>query len=118
MGRLPIYYLLDVQILSYDEEPAMRVLGTTAGDRTSVADTDKNSSIYRDYEYVRSGALSLLAAIDLLTGKDVPLVSGTHKSSDFVRFLKLLDKNIRRGIKSALSLIIIPPTHRRRYKDI
>ena len=34
----------------------------------------------------------MLAAIDLLTGEAVPLVSETHKSSDYVRFLKKLDE--------------------------
>lgn len=43
-------------------------------------------------EYVRHGTLSLLAAIDLLTGEAIPLVSETHKSSDFIMFLKKLDE--------------------------
>ena len=36
--------------------------------------------------------MSLLAAIDLLTGEAIPLVSDTHKSADFIEFLKILDK--------------------------
>ena len=36
--------------------------------------------------------LSLLAAIDLLSGEAIPLVSETHKSSHFVTFLKKLDE--------------------------
>ena len=39
----------------------------------------------------RPADLGLLAGIDLLTGEAIPLVSDTHKSSDFVRFLKILD---------------------------
>jgi len=35
----------------------------------------------------------LLAAIDLLTGEAIPLVSEAHKSSDFVAFLKKLDNH-------------------------
>ncbi len=42
---------------------------------------------------VRYGTLSLLAAIDLLTGEAIPLVSETHKSSDFVAFLNKLDNH-------------------------
>ena len=34
----------------------------------------------------------MLAAIDLLSGEAIPLVSETHKSSDFVTFLKKLDE--------------------------
>lgn len=51
----------------------------------------------RDREYVRLGTLSLLAAIDLLTGVAVPMVSETHKSSDFVAFLRKLDGSYPKG---------------------
>ena len=50
-----------------------------------------------DYEYVRKGTLSLLAGIDLLTGEAVPLVSASHKSSDFINFLKILDEKYPEG---------------------
>ena len=46
----------------------------------------------RDYEYKRLGTLSLLAGMDLLTGEIVPLVSSSHKSSDFIAFLKKRDE--------------------------
>lgn len=49
--------------------PRIQALNPTAENRPPVPDTNKNSTIYRDYEYVRLGTLSLLAAIDLLTGK-------------------------------------------------
>jgi transposase len=62
------------------------------------------STIMRDYEYVRHGTVSLLAAIDLLTGNAIPLVSDTHKSSDFVCFLKLLDEKYPKGDKIRLVL--------------
>ena len=41
--------------------------------------------------------LSLLAAIDLLSGEAIPLVSETHKSSDFMTFLKKLDEKYPKG---------------------
>ncbi len=46
----------------------------------------------RDYEYVRQGTVSLLAGIDLHTGKVTELVSETHKSKDFVEYLQKLDE--------------------------
>ena len=58
----------------------------------------------RDYEYIRHGTVSLLAAIDLLTGEAIPLVRDTHKSSDFIEFLKLLDKKYPKGDKIRLVL--------------
>ena len=33
-----------------------------------------------------------MAGIDLLTGEAIPLVRDTHKSSDFIEFLKILTK--------------------------
>ena len=93
-----------VHTLSYDEKPGVQATGTTAEDRPPIPGTDKSSTIWRDYEYVRFGTLSLLAAIDLLTGEAIPLVSPTHKSSDFIRFLKLLDKKYPAGDKIRLIL--------------
>lgn len=58
----------------------------------------------RDYEYIRHVTLSLLAAIDLLTGEAIPLVSDTHKSSDFVEFLTRLDGKYPKGDKIRLIL--------------
>ena len=62
------------------------------------------STVQRDYEYKRLGTLSLLAAIDLLTGEAIPLASNTHKSSDFVTFLKILDGKYPKGDKIRLIL--------------
>ena len=41
-------------------------------------------------EYKRHGTLSLLAGIDLLTGKVHALVRERHRSREFIEFLKLL----------------------------
>ena len=53
---------------------------------------------------MRLGTLSLLAAIDLRTGEAIPLVSETHKSSDFVRFLRKLNDKYPKGDKIRLVL--------------
>jgi len=45
----------------------------------------------RDQEYVRRGTLSLLAGIDLLTGKVHASVEERHRSREFVAFLQKLD---------------------------
>ena len=45
----------------------------------------------RDHEYKRYGTLSLLAGIDLLTGKVHALVRDRHRSREFIEFLELLD---------------------------
>ena len=48
------------------------------------------------------GILSLLVAINLLTGETIHLISSIHKSSDFVRFLKMLDGKYSAGDKIRL----------------
>jgi transposase len=51
----------------------------------------KHGFVGRDSEYKRLGTVSLLAGMDLMTGEIIPLVRDSHKSSDFVDFLKILD---------------------------
>ena len=91
-GKLIPFEKDAVHTLSYDEKPGIQAIATTVEDRPPIPNTDKSSGYQRDYEYVRLGTLSLLAAIDLLSGEAIPLVSETHKSSDFVTFLKKLDE--------------------------
>ena len=83
-----------VHTLSYDEKPGIQAVANKYPDCNP---TEENGFVRRDYEYVRMGTLSLLAGIDLLTGEAVPLVSETHKSSDFIAFLKILDAKYPEG---------------------
>ena len=80
--------------LSYDEKPGIQAVANKYPDYNPTAE---NGFVRRDYEYVRLGTLSLLAGIDLLTGEAVPLVSESHKSSDFIRFLKILNEKYPEG---------------------
>lgn len=93
-----------IHTLSYDEKPGVQAIMTTSEDKAPVPCAEKNSTVKRDYEYKRLGTLSLLAAIDLLTGEAIPLVSETHKSSDFVTFLKILDEKYPKGDKIRIIL--------------
>ena len=74
--------------LSYDEKPGIQALGTTSEDLPPVPGVFDR--IYRDFEYVRHGTLSLLAGIDLLTGHIHGLVAPRHRSREFIEFLKLV----------------------------
>ena len=80
--------------LSYDEKPGIQAIANKYPDHNP---TEDNGFIRRDYEYVRLGTLSLLAGIDLLTGEAIPLVSESHKSSDFIEFLKIVDAKYPEG---------------------
>ena len=80
---------LAVVTISYDEKPGIQALAVTTPDRPPVV--ERHPSHLRDYEYVRLGTVSLLAGLDLHNGKITEIVSDTHKSSDFIAFLKRLD---------------------------
>ena len=85
---VPDDYKLTITV-SYDEKPGIQAIANTSKD---LGPTGDNGEVDRDYEYKRLGTVSLLAGIDLLTGEAIPLVRDTHKSSDFIDFLKILDK--------------------------
>lgn len=83
-----------VHTVSCDEKPGIQAVATTGEDLRPTAGT---GCVYRDAEYIRLGTLSLLAGIDLLTGEAIPLVSESHKSSDFINLLKKLDEKYPEG---------------------
>lgn len=103
-GNLRPFEGIPIHTLSYDEKPGIQAIGAAAADRPPVPDTGKYSTFQRDYEYARFGTVSLLAGIDLLTGEAIPYISETHKSSDFVCFLKKLDQKYPEGDKIRLIL--------------
>jgi transposase len=78
-----------VAIVSYDEKPGIQAIATTAPDLPP--EPGIHATFARDHEYKRHGTLSLLAGIDLLTGKVHALVRDRHRSREFIEFLRLLD---------------------------
>jgi transposase len=80
---------LGMVTISYDEKPGIQALAVTTADRPPVI--GKHSSHLRDYEYKRLGTVSLLAGLDLHSGRLTETISNTHKSADFITFLKKLD---------------------------
>ena len=79
----------DVAIISYDEKPGIQAIDNTAPDLPP--QPGSHSTFARDHEYKRHGTLSLLAGIDLLTGKVHACIEDRHRSREFVGFLKRLD---------------------------
>ena len=90
-----------VHVLSYDEKPGIQAIATTSED---LLPDENHGAISRDYEYKRLGTLSLLTGIDLQTGEAIPLVSETHNSKDYIKFLKILDDKYPKGDKVRLVL--------------
>jgi transposase len=78
-----------VAIISYDEKPGRQAIGATASDLPPKPGV--HAAFARDHEYQRHGTLSLLAGIDLVTGKVHALVKDRHRSCEFIEFLQLLD---------------------------
>jgi transposase len=79
----------NVAIISYDEKPGIQAISSTAPDLPP--QPGFHAGWARDHEYKRHGTLSLLAGIDLLTGKVHACVENRHRSREFVGFLKMLD---------------------------
>jgi transposase len=78
-----------VAIISYDEKPGIQAIATTGPDLPP--EPGVHPAFAREHEYKRHGTVTLLAGIDLLTGKVHALVKDRHRSREFVEFLKLID---------------------------
>jgi transposase len=91
-----------VAYLSYDEKPGMQAIENIASDLPPVS--GKYAQWKRDREYKRHGTLSLLAGIDLSTGKVYGEVHERHRSREFVEFLKNLDRIYPQNMKIKMIL--------------
>jgi len=80
---------LPIVTISVDEKPGIQAIKTTAPDLTPVP--NKHQSTGRDYEYKRLGTLSILAGLDLHTGRVIAQVHARHRSKEFILLLKKLD---------------------------
>ena len=78
-----------IAIISYDEKPGLQAIATTAPDL--LPEPGRHPTVTREFEYKRNGTVSLLAGIDLVTGKVHALVKDRHRSREFIAFLKLID---------------------------
>jgi transposase len=91
-----------VAVVCCDEKPGIQAIATTAPDLPP--EPGVHDTFARDHEYKRHGTLSLLAGIDLLSGKVHALVRDRHRSREFIEFLKLLDAAYPEG--TAIKLIL------------
>lgn len=88
--------------ISYDEKPGLQALAAKSPDLPPVP--GQHPSPTRDYEYERRGTVSLLAGLDLHSGQVTEIVRDTHKSSDFIAFLRKLDARYPAGTPIRLLL--------------
>ena len=83
-------------IVSYDEKPGIQAIATTAPDLPPVPSV--HATFAREHEYKRHGTLSLLAGIDLLTGKVHALVRDRQKEDQRPRKRLITDQNPNRQL--------------------
>ena len=77
--------------VSVDEKPGVQAIATVAPDLPPKI--GRHKSVGRDYEYTRMGTVSILAALDLHTGKIIAQVHDRHRSREFIELLKELDSS-------------------------
>jgi transposase len=75
--------------VSLDEKPGVQAIENTAPDLPPRAGS--HASWGRDYEYMRHGTLSILAALDLHDGHITAQVHPRHRSREYILLLKELD---------------------------
>lgn len=80
-----------IYTVSVDEKPGVQAIGLVAPDLPPVP--GKESTIARDYEYVRHGTVSILAGIDLHSGHIFANVEDRHRSIEFIGLLKKIDEH-------------------------
>ena len=88
--------------VSYDEKPGIQAIKNIGAELLPVP--GKYAEIGRDHEYKRLGTVSLLAGIDLLSGRVIPLVKNRHRSKEFKEFLDKLDTTYPKGCKIRIVL--------------
>lgn len=91
-----------VAVLSYDTKPGIQAIENTAPDLPPVPGI--HPYIGRDDQYKRHGTVSLLAAIDLLSGDVHGIVRDKHRSKEFIEFLQELDFTYPQSMKIRMVL--------------
>ena len=81
----------DTITISVDEKPGVQAIKNIAPDLNPNLEKGYKQ-IQRDYEYKRLGTVSILAGLDLHTGKVIAQVHDRHRSREFINFLKEIDQ--------------------------
>ena len=77
--------------VSVDEKPGVQAIKNIAADLPPTP-TGQHPCVSRDYEYKRLGTLSILASLDLHTGRVIAQIHDRHRSREFILLLKELDE--------------------------
>jgi transposase len=80
-------------ILCVDEKSQIQALERSQPILPIIRNVPERQSV----DYLRHGTTTLFAALDVLTGNVIGECNATHKSEDFIRFLKKIDKACAKG---------------------
>ena len=80
----------EVITVSVDEKPGVQAIANVAPDLPPKP--GRHPSVARDYEYKRLGTCSILAALDLHSGRVTARVERRHRSREFILLLQDLDQ--------------------------
>ena len=90
-NKMPPDISPDIITVSVDEKPGVQAIKNIAPDLNPNLEKGYKQ-IQRDYEYKRLGTVSILAGLDLHTGKVIAQVHDRHRSREFIKFLKEIDQ--------------------------
>jgi transposase len=81
--------------IAYDEKSSVQALDRT---QPSLPMTKgRAATMTRDYK--RNGTTTLFAALDVLTGKVIGQCQPRHRRSEFLRFLRKIDREVPKGLQ-------------------
>ena len=104
----------EVITVSVDEKPGVQAIANVAPDLPPKP--GRHPSVARDYEYKRLVTCSILAALDLHSGRVTARVERRHRSREFILLLQDLDQFYPDECTIRLILDNHPRTYRRRRK--
>ena len=102
-NKMPPDISPDIITVSVDEKPGVQAIKNTAPDLNPNLEKGYKQ-IQRDYEYRRLGTVSILAGLDLHTGKVIAQVHDRHRSREFINFLKEIDQTYPKNCSIRLIL--------------
>jgi len=78
-------------VFSFDEKPQIQALERAQ----PILPMDLGMPERQTHNYIRHGTLDLFAALNVATGEVIARTKAKHSSSDFIAFLRELDRNVK-----------------------
>lgn len=98
----PLFVEKTRDIVGLYMEPPMKAMVLCVDEKSQIQALDRTQPILplapgiperRTHDYMRHGTTTLFAALDIATGKVIGELHRRHRSSEFLKFLRTIDKN-------------------------